>query len=80
MSDHSNKHIREAVGYALEHGWRLRKSGARAHVWGVLFCPHSARDGCRHQVYSTPRVPENHAARIRRAVDKCPHQPHGEEE
>jgi len=31
MNDHPNKHIREAVAYALEHRWRLRKAGPRAH-------------------------------------------------
>ena len=35
MNDHPNKHIREAV----DHGWRLRKAGPRAHIWGLLFCP-----------------------------------------
>lgn len=25
MADHANKHIREAVEYALAHGWTLRK-------------------------------------------------------
>ncbi len=25
--------------------------------------------------FSTPPVPENHAARIRRVVDQCPHEP-----
>jgi len=80
MSDHPNKRIREALDYALEHGWRLRKAGSRAHVWGVLLCPHTARGGCRQPVYSTPRVPENHAARIRRVVDQCPHQAVDEEE
>jgi len=79
MSDRPNKHIREAVAYALERGWRLRKAGPRAHIWGVLFCPLEGRDGCRQQVYSTPRVPEDHAARIRRVVDRCPHEPDEEE-
>ena len=74
MNDHPNKHIRAAVDYALDHGWRLRKAGPRAHIWGLLLCRHDARDGCRQQVFSTPRVPENHAARIRRVVDRCPHQ------
>lgn len=80
MNDHPNPHIRAAVDYALGHGWRLRKAGPRAHVWGVLFCPQSDRDGCRQQVFSTPRVPEHHAARIRRVVDQCPHQPAHEEQ
>ena len=45
MNDHPNKHIREAVDYALDHGWRLRKAGPRAHIWGLLLCPRAARDG-----------------------------------
>ena len=40
MNDHPNKHIRAAVDYALQRGWR---------------------------------VPEDHAARIRRVVDQCQH-------
>ena len=80
MTEHPNKHIREAINYALEHGWRLRKAGSRAHLWGVLLCPDEERDGCRQQVFSTPRVPENHAARIRRVVDHCPHQLDDEED
>ena len=73
MNDHPNKHIREAVNYAFAHGWRLRKAGPRGHIWGLLLCPLAARDGCRQQVFSTPRVPEDHAARIRRMVNHCPH-------
>ena len=53
MNDHPNKHIREAIDYALEHGWRLRKAGPRAVIRVVLLCPHAARDGCRQQVFST---------------------------
>lgn len=29
MNDHPNKHIREAVDYALDRGWRLRKARGR---------------------------------------------------
>jgi hypothetical protein len=65
--------VRERVDYALERGWRLQKAGPRAHIWGLLFCPRAARDGCRWSVLSTPRVPENHARQIRRVVDQCPH-------
>jgi hypothetical protein len=73
MNDHPNKHIRAAVEYALEHGWNLQKSSARAHTWGRLFCAYEERGGCIRSVYSTPRVPESHAKDIRRAVDRCPH-------
>lgn len=73
MSDHPNKHIREAIDYALNHGWRLREAGAHAHIGGMLFCVREDRDGCRRAVYCTPRSPQDHAKDIRRAVDRCPH-------
>lgn len=74
MAEHPNKHIREAVEYAISAGWTLRRAGARAHTWGLLFCPQRDRSGCRRAVYSTPRSPEDHASDIRQAVDRCPHQ------
>jgi hypothetical protein len=70
---HPNKHIREAIKVAEENGWRFEKSAARAHIYGKLFCPRSARDGCRMNVYSTPSNPEEHAQRIMRRVQACPH-------
>jgi hypothetical protein len=73
MNDHPNKHIRAAVEYAISKGWRLVKSGPRAHAWGRLLCPRKARNGCIISVYGTPRVPENHARYIRRLIDDCPH-------
>ncbi len=74
MNDHPNKHIREAVNYAMARGWRLVKSGPRAHTWARLFCAAQIRGACIVAVYSTPRVPENHARYIRRRVDACSHQ------
>ena len=73
MNDHPNKHIREAVDFALQRGWTLRKGGARAHIWGRLYCPRRDREGCQFSVFSTPRVPERHAQWIRREVNRCPH-------
>ena len=73
MNDHPNKHIREAVDYALANGWRLVKAGARAHAWGRLVCPAQTHGGCMVSVYGTPRAPENHARYIRRRVEACPH-------
>ena len=46
----------------------------KGHIFGTLWCPLQTREGCRFRVYSTPRNPEDHAKRIRRAVDGCPHQ------
>ncbi|MDA2931148.1 hypothetical protein MYX84_14585 [Acidobacteria bacterium AH-259-O06] len=73
LARHPNKHIRAAIEYALNHGWTLRKSGPRTHIWGRLYCPQRDRTGCARAVYSTPKHPEDHAKDIRRAVDRCPH-------
>lgn len=74
MASHPNKHIREAIKYAEDNGWRFIKSSARAHIYGELLCGQATREGCRVSVYSTPRVPEDHAKDIRRAVRHCPHE------
>ncbi|MFH5804385.1 hypothetical protein [Alienimonas sp. DA493] len=70
---HPNKHIREAIEYALSRGWRLEKAGGSSHNWGTLLCGAGSRGGCIQRVYSTPRSPENHANDIRKKVDRCPH-------
>ena len=74
MAGHSNKHIRDAIGHAIDNGWSFEKAGPRAHIFGTLFCPLRTRDGHHFHVYSTPRHPEIHARRIRRAVDQCDHE------
>jgi hypothetical protein len=71
MAKHPNKHIREAIEYAENHGWRFVKSAPRAHSFGKLYCPQPG--GCIEFVRSTPRNPEAHARDLRRAVDRCPH-------
>lgn len=73
MADHPNKHIRVAIEYAEGRGWTMVKAGPRAHIYGTLYCPLRTRDGHHFHVYSTPRHPEIHARRIRRAVDYCDH-------
>lgn len=73
MNDHPNKHIRAAIDDTIARGWRLVKSGPRAHAWGRLYCAQGGRGGCIITVYSTPRVPENHARYIDRRVAACPH-------
>ena len=74
MPEHPNKHIRAAIQYAEENGWTFVKAGPRAHLYGTLYCPLRSRVGHRARVDSTPRSPESHAARIRRAVDRCDHE------
>jgi hypothetical protein len=73
VARHPSKHIQAAIEYAEARGWTFTKSGPRAHVYGMLLCPYRKRDGHRQAVFSTPRAPQNHARRIMRAVDRCPH-------
>lgn len=72
MPRHPNKAIRAAVEEAEAAGWRVEKCGPRAHCWAVLYCP-GGHGACKLAVYSTPRVPENEARKIRRALRRCPH-------
>ncbi len=68
---HPKAPVEKAVQYAEQLGWRVEISNG--HAWGRLYCPRSSREGCIISVWSTPRVPENHARHIRKAVDSCPH-------
>ena len=70
---HSNKHIEAAVAYAEERGWRYVEPGGSSHIWGRLLCEQADRDGCRVSVFSTPRVPEHHARKLKKVVDTCSH-------
>ena len=55
---HPNKHVREAIEYAVSRGWRIVQPGRSSHNWGRLRCPFGARGGCDEPVYSTPRSPK----------------------
>ena len=70
---HQKKEIEAAVAFAESRGWRFVKAAAGAHVWGKLLCRAGTRDGCIFSVHSTPRVPKDHADKIRRAVASCSH-------
>ncbi|HZT66104.1 MAG TPA: hypothetical protein VFA11_09985 [Acidimicrobiales bacterium] len=68
---HPNKDIEAALSFARRSGWSVVKSSGRsAHSWGVMRCP---GDCPQVSIYSTPRVPANHARRLRQKVDGCPH-------
>jgi len=71
VAHHSNKHIRAAIWYAEQRGWRVMTS--KGHIWGELWCPEGSRAGCIIRVFSTPRNPENHAKHILHRVNGCPH-------
>jgi hypothetical protein len=67
---HPDQHIARAIQDAEKLGWMVVLSNG--HAWGRLFCSDGSRDGCIVSVWSTPRVPENHARQIRREIDLCP--------
>ena len=66
---HPNKEIDEALSYAASKGWTIAK--AKGHAWGRMRCACHTRDGCQASIWSTPRVPQNHADHLRRTVDRC---------
>ena len=66
---HTNKHVDAAVSHAESLGWRVLPG--RGH-WGYLYCPFAAQDGCKVRVDGTPKNPENHAKKLRRAIANCP--------
>jgi hypothetical protein len=70
---HPNKAIQNAIDYAVAKNWRIEDSGNSSHAWGRLKYPESSRMGCIISVWSTPKVPINHARQIIRTVDKCTH-------
>lgn len=68
---HQNKEIEAAVQFALDRGWRLKKSNG--HIWGQLLCPYESRVGHRTAVFGTPRNKDNAAKNIIRDVLTCKH-------
>jgi len=66
---HPNKEIDSAIKYAEENGWHIKLSNG--YCWGRLLCVTNCANGCKMSIWSTPRVPENHARQIRRLVDNC---------
>ena len=73
-SKHPKKEVEDAIQYAEGQGWRsVPSEGSHSHVWGTLYCPLQRRDGCKVFVNSTPQNPGNHAKKIRKKVDDCPH-------
>lgn len=70
---HPNKAIEQAVTVLESLGWTWREVGRSSHAWGRMLCAHNDRSGCQISVWSTPRVPENHARMLLRMARNCPH-------
>ncbi len=69
---HPKKEVEEVLRYAEQHGWTVVPT-ASGHRWGYMRCPEVTQQGHQESVWSTPRNPVFHAARLRRAVDRCEH-------
>ena len=68
---HPNKHIEAALRYAESRGWVVKVTAG--HAWGRIRCPGRFDGGCLYSVWSTPRIPEDHARQLLRSIEKCRH-------
>lgn len=67
---HPKKEIREAIAEAKAKGWTVHPGGS--YKWGTIWCP--AHEHFVH-IKSTPQDAGNERNKIRRAVDRCQHEP-----
>lgn len=70
---HPSKDITQAIKYAESMGWRYKKAGGSAHIWGMLLCLCETREGCVMPIWSTPKDTFKHAEKIKQSVKRCPH-------
>ncbi len=67
------KEILAAIRELEVAGWRIQITSSRAYAYARAYCP-GGPDGCPPlTIYGTPRVPENEATKIRRALARCEH-------
>jgi hypothetical protein len=65
---HQKKDVEKALRYAEQRGWTITVVHS-GHLWGTAACGR----GCEMSIHSTPENQGNHAKRLRRKVDQCPH-------
>jgi hypothetical protein len=71
------KEILEAIRELEAAGWRVQIASGRAHAYARAYCP-GGPEGCPPlTIYGTPRVPENEAAKMLRALARCEHASQG---
>ena len=67
------KEILAAIRDLEAAGWYVQIAGGRAHAYARGYCP-GGPEGCPPlTIYGTPRVPENEAAKMLRALARCKH-------
>lgn len=67
------KEILAAIGDLESAGWKIHYTGGRAHAYAKAYCPGGSACCPPLTVYGTPRVPENEAAKLKRALRRCAH-------
>lgn len=68
---HPNKHIQEAIDYAVSKGWVIVVAGRAAHCYAKIRCGIAGHREHMMSIWSTPGNPEHHAKQIRRMIDRC---------
>lgn len=71
--EHSKQHFHDALKYAQDAGWSLRKFDG--HSFGRVVCDQELpkEDRCEFLVFSTGKGSEASARELRARVDRCPH-------
>jgi len=70
---HPKKPIEFAIQEAETRGWRVVIANGYSHPWCRLHFPLPERTGHHISVSSNPRVPEDQASKIYRAIKNCEH-------
>lgn len=70
MKQRPNKHIREAIEYAVKNGWSIVDTGNSGHAFCRLKCNLGHNEHLM-SVWSTPKSAETHAKRIMSKVKQC---------
>lgn len=75
--EHSKQYFRDALKYAQNAGWWLRKFDG--HSYGRAVCDRELpkEDRCEFLIFSTGRAAETSARELRSRVDRCPHRNSG---
>lgn len=79
MSDrprHPKKEVEAVLRELEELGWTVHKRDGKGHAWGLLRCPEPTEERrfgefCQMSIWSTPKNPSNHAAKLRQKALGC---------
>lgn len=72
---HPKKEIEDVLVVLENLGWRIELRGT-SHTWGLLKCPKNSSDCrcgqyCQMSIFSTPKNPSTHAAKLKQKAMGC---------